>query len=147
MLRAAEAVLGCRLVSKPVDLGTCRLVLDGRSDKPRVLCEAFARVGSIKPAHEDKVMKDALRLFVAGRMLGRKYRKVLLFMDERVAGSFRKGWKAAALKVLGVELLVVDVNRQVRESVVAAQGRQATGSARRRVARPSRPLRRPKNAR
>jgi hypothetical protein len=66
-----------------------------------VLCEIFAHCGSLRSGQVRKVMDDAARLRLAGRVVGGANRLVLAFADEAAARSFRSGWRERHSKPTG----------------------------------------------
>lgn len=121
--------LGKRL---SVDLRPRRLLLgdryfeiDGVSDRPPVLVEAWAHQGQPKSAQKSKVTSDAFKLLAAKRLMDGEARLVLLFADEEAARPFTGGtWRAAALREAGIEVVVAELPGQVRDAIRAAQVRQ-----------------------
>lgn len=102
------------------------LEVDGASDSPAILCEAWAHQGKAKSAQKNKVMTDALKLLYARSLLhGDSARMILAFADDAAAAHFRgESWMARALEALGVETVVVDLPAKSRETIRAAQRRQ-----------------------
>jgi len=109
----------------PTGLGSPGVKLDGFSSEHRVLAEAYARHGVLKPAQRHKVATDVLKMVYVEQVLGGTWRKYLCFADEDarscVLGS---GWLADAACAFGVEARVYPLPLQVREAVIAAQKRQ-----------------------
>ena len=104
--------------------------IDGYAPDPPVLCEAWAHVGKPKGGQPLKVMNDALKLMLARSALCDPpgCRTILAFSDEDAAAPFKgNSWRAAALRRLRIEVLVVYLPRAVKDSVVTAQKRQAKG--------------------
>jgi hypothetical protein len=126
MLAALAARLGISLVEKTYPVtGGAKLEIDGVSDEPLVLCEACAHLGSPKAGQKRKIMADAFKLVYAERLLDRKARKIILLADEETAAPFRgRNWVAEAFRTLGIEVEVVDLRPELRESVRQAQVRQ-----------------------
>jgi hypothetical protein len=125
MLELLGATTGVAL--KPYRLltpGRCKINLDGWSEDPLVLCEAWAHQGRAKPAQSAKVMKDALKLIFAERALGQPARKILLFACDQAASCFHTGWPGEALGAFGVELHVVDLAQETRVGLRKARTRQ-----------------------
>lgn len=101
------------------------LEVDAVSDSPPVLCEIWAHQGPPKPAQKAKVMTDAMKLLYARTLLpvgSRDCRMLLVFADGLAAAHFqRTSWMAAALRAVGIELVVVDLPDDVRVRVQQAQ--------------------------
>lgn len=102
--------------------------IDGYAADPPILCEAWAHVGKPKGGQLLKVMNDALKLMLARSALYDPpgCRTILAFSDEDAAAPFKgNSWRAAALRHLRIDVLVVNLPRAVKDSVVTAQKRQA----------------------
>ena len=98
--------------------------VDGCTEDRAVLCEAWAHQGRPKSAQKAKVLTDAAKLFVAGQAVG-ALRKIIAFGDPEAAVWFRgKSWMAEALRVMGIEIMVVTLPEDLRASLRAAQTRQ-----------------------
>ncbi len=109
----------------------CPLELDGVSDNKMVYAEAYARVGELKPAQEQKVATDILRLALVTRGKESETQRYLVFGDEEAANAVRgRKWLACACEVLGVEVRVFEFSKEKREELENAQKGQARGAAR-----------------
>jgi hypothetical protein len=125
MLTLLEVRLGIKLEKHRLHTpGGARIQLDGWCEEPLVLCESWAHQGLAKPAQSAKVMRDALKLIFAERVLGKPARKILLFGCGEAASCLQKGWPAEALKAFGVELHIVDLAAKIRDGLRSAQTRQ-----------------------
>ncbi len=101
------------------------LEIDGFSEAPRILCEAWAHIGKPKPAQKNKVMADAMKLIFASSLGPAPEKLILVFADEDAASYFRgDSWMAQALKARGIETHVVKLPHDVRERILKAQTRQ-----------------------
>jgi hypothetical protein len=99
--------LGVRLEKRrfPLPEGG-RLEVDGVSDSPPMLVEAWAHQGPPKSAQKHKVMTDAIKLLYAARFLTERPRLILLFADHAAAEHFRgRTWMGQLLKGAGATLL------------------------------------------
>ena len=112
-----------RLELRPRGLGW--LELDGYSESPLVLCEAWAHIGSPKSAQVAKVMKDALKLLYVSKLRKGKGRRILLFADRAAAGFFQdRGWMAQCLRAYRIEVVVASLPPGFRVGIKKAQKRQ-----------------------
>lgn len=118
--------LGVQLIGKRVHLERgSYLEVDGYCHSPRVLCEIRAHIGSPKSAQKNKVMKDGLMLLFAKMRFGEDARCILVFGDKDAAAHFTgTSWMAECLARLGVEIQVIEMPPELRETVLAAQQRQ-----------------------
>ncbi len=130
ILAAVGKRFGVELEKKSIalDSDSKAMEIDGYAPDPPILCEAWAHVGTSKGAQLLKVMNDALKLMLARSVLCDPpgCRAILAFSDEDAAAPFKgNSWRAAALRRLRIEVLVVNLPRAVKASVVTAQKRQA----------------------
>lgn len=118
--------LSCNLEPKRIHLPNGgRLELDGYSEDPFVICEAWAHQGPPKSAQKFKVMNDAMKLITARRVIGVHARAVLLFADEGAANHLRgRSWQATALAESHIEIMVANLEDEVRAQIRNAQIRQ-----------------------
>jgi hypothetical protein len=68
-------------------------------------------------------MADALKLVAVSKHLA-GVRPMLVLTDEAAAGGVRGGWRGAALRALGIEVVTVPLCDAIAERVRAAQVRQ-----------------------
>jgi hypothetical protein len=134
--REAEAVIidgvagmvGATLKKRRLSLSDGSWVeVDGYSGSPAVVCEAWAHIGPPKSAQKNKVMTDALKLFVCrlSHFKDAECRAILAFCDENAARHFTGlTWMAEALRSLEIEVMVVPVPGDLRSAVLKAQERQ-----------------------
>lgn len=101
------------------------LELDGYSEEPPIISEAWAHIGPPKSAQKSKVAKDAFKLLLAEKLLNRDFRKILVFADSRAAAHFLgRSWIARGLDAAGIEVKVFELPDRIREMVLGAQRRQ-----------------------
>ena len=114
-------------------IGPAAVIVDAfaESQDEVVLLEVNARVGTaMKTATKNKVLKDTLKMLLIERTLapqwvGKRVRKLLVFLDPIARGSFGpKAWPNQAWAEFGVETVVVDVPEPHRTALVAAQKAQ-----------------------
>jgi len=99
--------------------------LDGADEDRTVLVECWAHQGPAKVAQKSKLVVDAVKLHWIAGTLAHAPRKLLCVSDEAAVGHLRgRSWQAAAISDLGVEIVVVALPDEVRNSVLAAQRRQ-----------------------
>jgi hypothetical protein len=97
----------------------------GVSQDPPVLTEVCAHQGQLKSGQKQKLMANAFKLLYAERLLAVQARKIMVLADADAAEAFRKrSWIAAAFEALNIEVLVLPLPQEVRESIRQAQGRQ-----------------------
>jgi hypothetical protein len=86
--------------------------VDGYCEKPPILCEAWAHIGTPKPAQKSKILKDALKLIFLEKKLRAKHQKILVFADEEARKSFISGssWATACLCEYRFDTLVIPLS-------------------------------------
>jgi hypothetical protein len=126
MIRLVAQSLGVAVAKRRFELPAGGwLEIDGFSEAPRVLCEAWAHIGKPKSAQKNKVMADAMKLIFASALGPAPERLILAFADEDAASHFRgDSWMAQALKAKNIETVVVELPNDVRRRVLLAQKRQ-----------------------
>lgn len=126
MLGLLSARLGVVLARRRVHLPDGSYAdLDGLSDDPPVMVEAWAHQGPPIGGQRNKVLADALKLSHVAGQLGEGHRMVLCLSDPDAARPFLgRSWYAGALRTLGVEVAVVELDEEVRAGIRAAQARQ-----------------------
>jgi len=117
--------LGVPLQKRELDLTTCAIQIDGYSENPPIMCEAWAHRGKPKGGQPHKVLTDAFKLLFADTVLGKKHRKILVFADEAARKPFvEHGWQAQCLEHFGFETYVVSLPKEQLERIKKAQERQ-----------------------
>jgi hypothetical protein len=98
--------------------------VDGASADGLILVEAFANQGAMRGAQLKKVSEDAFKLVTLAK--GRTDMKLIIaFADQRAAKSFLgRSWKAEALRLWSIEVVVVELTADVCSGITDAQVRQ-----------------------
>ena len=82
----------------------CKVVIDGYSKDPPIICEAWVHCGKPKGGQPSKVMEDALKLLFTEKCLKKEHTKILLFCDEDSRKHFTgKSWQAKCLLDYGIK--------------------------------------------
>ena len=126
LIHALSSSLGVALEEERLELGEgCIVVVDGYSDKPPILCEAWVHYGSPRGAQFYKIMKDAFKLVFIEKRKGGIYKKMLLFCDEDARKPFTGGsWQAQCLRDHGIETEVYRLPKELEQRIKKAQKRQ-----------------------
>jgi hypothetical protein len=126
IVAALSAQLGATLTKRPFELPEGgRLEVDGASDDPPILSEAWAHQGPINAGGRTKVATDALKLLFAARQLPRRARLILAFADEEAARYFQgSSWLGQVIRGEGIEIFVVEISVELRDEILRAQTRQ-----------------------
>jgi hypothetical protein len=124
-LTAVANQLGVTLTPRRLALpGGATADVDGVTSDESVLVEVFAHRGALKGGQRGKIARDALKLITLGQHRPGA-RLILALADEAAAKPLRaKSWLAEALSTFKVEVLVVDLDPEVRAGIRAAQVRQ-----------------------
>ena len=123
--------LNVTLESKELNLNDgCKVQIDAYSEKERILCDIYARIGELKPGQDDKVAVDILKLIYVSKSLGGKWRKIFCFTDKRASKKLTgNGWIAKAAKKFGVKVMVAPQDDAENKKRIATQKRQAEGNS------------------
>jgi hypothetical protein len=99
--------------------------VNGASDDNAVLVEITAHVGRVRGAQGHKLAADAFKLIWVSSRLG-STRRILAVVDDEVAAYLRhpKAWLTTAREDNQVEVIQVQLQESVRDSIVAAQKMQ-----------------------
>jgi hypothetical protein len=100
------------------------LQVDGFCSKPLVVCEVFSHIGSMKSGQQRKVASDMLKLLLCEKLLRRKARKLLVFVDDSAADIVQRGWHGEAFKRFGFECHVARLSGRMAGAIKSAQERQ-----------------------
>jgi hypothetical protein len=91
----------------------------------KVIVEAYAHIGALKGAQNNKVKGDILKLIFIEEKLGKGWKKILCFADEAVAKYVLSGsWVAEAVRTFGIEVYVMHLPEEQLECIRSAQKRQ-----------------------
>lgn len=127
MLDALGSKLGTTLNPTTLTLEWgVRVELDGANHDRSVLVECWAHQGAPRGGQNSKPILDAFKLLWLASTMTSRPRLILCLSDEAAARPFTtaKSWRAQALRDVGVDVIVVDLDADVRGSIVAAQVRQ-----------------------
>ncbi len=126
LVNALSDHLGIALESKVLQLGDdCTIQIDGYSDEPPVVCEAWAHIGKLRGSQPDKVMADAFKLLFCEKLLRKKFRKILLFADDNAKRYFSGvNWQAKCLREHNIEVIALRLPAALLNKIAKAQERQ-----------------------
>lgn len=108
-----------------LELDGVAVELDGWSRSAPAAVEVYARVSMPKGGAVKKPMDDAMRLLLVQRHHP-DVKLVLAFATDEVADAFRTGggWRAAALRAAGIDVVSAGIQGDLLESLLAAKKRQ-----------------------
>jgi hypothetical protein len=125
MLALLGEQLGVDLMPGRVEIEGSWVQVDGVCQNPPILVEAWAHHGIVKPAQRNKVSADILKLATAAESFGVRPRLILLFADETAAAEVTgRSWRATACRHHGVEVVVVEIPEDLKQSILEAQATQ-----------------------
>jgi hypothetical protein len=131
ILAFASAKLGVPIESHWVDIEPrIRLQVDGFNESAKVLCEACAHIGKLKPAQERKIEGDVLKMLFIEKRLPGLWKKYLLFADAVAAAKYSgaNSWLAKCCREFNIEIMVATLSDGTRAHILAAQKRQHMGN-------------------
>ena len=101
--------------------------VDGYSEEPPILCEIYSRIGKMRVAQTNKVVKDILKMLLIEKMQNQKFRKIIVFADDEAAQPFMtdESWYSKVKVNFDIEISVVGVSKELKESIEIAQKRQS----------------------
>lgn len=98
---------------------------DFYSEKELIVGEIFVHIGKPKKAQDNKIANDILKMLLLQKVTGKTYRKILVVCDEL---EFKKlnGLSALSesIRQFGIEVMLVDINDELRAKIQEAQNRQ-----------------------
>jgi len=114
------------LESRKVLINDTLFQVDGYSENPPILCEIYSRIGRMKVAQTNKIGKDILKMLLIEKMQNKTFRKIIAFADTEAAYSFSGGesWYSKLKDNFNIEILVIDIPPELKESLLIAQKRQ-----------------------
>jgi hypothetical protein len=105
----------------------CKVVIDGYSKDPPIICEAWVHCGKPKGGQPSKIMEDALKLLFTEKCLKKEHTKILLFCDEHSRKYFTgKSWQAKCLLGCGIKTEVYPLTEEQEQRLKEAKKLQQT---------------------
>ena len=103
---------------------------DFYSEEELVIGEIFSHMGKNKPAQNNKIANDVLKMLLLEKVTGKQYRKILVVCDEdelkKLTGLSSL---AESIRQFGVEVMYVEIDKALRKSLLCAQDRQKMTNA------------------
>ena len=98
---------------------------DFYSEEDLVIGEIFAHIGKNKPAQNNKIANDVLKMLLLEKVTGKQYRKIIVVCDEDELDKLT-GLSALAesIRQFDVEIMYVEIDEELRERILNAQSRQ-----------------------
>lgn len=127
MLAALGKRLGVALAPRRIfHPSGARVEVDGADDGLTILVECWAHQGSAKVAQKNKLVVDATKLNWIANSLDPKPERLILCVSDPAAVGHLSGvsWQAQAIRELGVEIEIVNLDPSIVSALNAAQKRQ-----------------------
>lgn len=103
---------------------------DFYSEEDLVIGEIFAYIGKNKKAQNNKIANDILKMLLLEKVAGKQYRKILVVCDEdelkKLTGLSSL---AESIRQFGVEVMRVEIDKELRKSLLCVQDRQKMTNA------------------
>lgn len=115
-----------QLEKRKLSIGTKQMIeIDGFNETNKVLCEAFAHIGELKPAQKNKVMADILKMLLIEKIYGGDWKKIIAFADNKTAHLFQCATLyGKVVKTFGIDIQIVKLEPETCNKVQLAQKRQ-----------------------
>ena len=98
---------------------------DFYSDKEKVIGEIFAHIGKLKPAQSHKICADILKMMLFEKANNVELRKMIVVcsdaIEEQLTGN---SYVSEAIRQFGIEPVRIDIDPELRESLLWTQERQ-----------------------
>lgn len=126
ILSLLNAKFQLNLESRKVLISDTLFQVDGYSENPPILCEIYSRIGKMKVAQHNKIGKDILKMLLIEKMQHKTFRKIIAFANEEAAQPFKESesWYSKLKEEFEIEIIVIDIPLELKESLVIAQKRQ-----------------------
>lgn len=130
----AEELLGVTLEKNPkiflADNAFTYIQPDFYSEDNLIVGEIFAHIGKPKKAQDNKIANDILKMLLLEKITGQQYRKIIVVCDEAEKKKL-EGLSALAesIRQFGIEILLVEIENDLRTQLLEAQNRQKMTNA------------------
>lgn len=125
LVSGVSSQIAVSLTKSTLQIGGCKVEIDGFNALHRVACEAYAHVGSLKAGQSRKLATDVLKLAMVDKHLGHGCRKIIVVAGaEAQAWLTGTCWQAGAIREFGIEVMRVELPANVHAKVLATQALQ-----------------------
>lgn len=119
---------------KKTCLKTIDFEFDFYSAERKIIGEVYAGIEPINPGSVKKIIADCLKLVFAEKLLGSKYSKRIVFVDNSVKSKFEgKSWAAKAIEQFRIKLSLEPLLKSDRLRLEQARKRQARSNVKNRI--------------
>lgn len=126
------------IIDKLVDFHGCELLnkIEGYSFEPdffnkerRIVGEIYCGIEKLKSAQKHKIMADCFKLVAIEKVLGGKWEKYIIVVDEKIKKSLEgpKTWSKLAMDELGITLKLLLPNDKELIDLQKAKEKQQKG--------------------
>ncbi len=99
--------------------------MDGFDEEKKIICEIYARIGTLKPGQKQKVASDFLKMLLVEKTKNCQLDKYFIFVDEEAAKQVEgKSWLSCAAKNFCINIEVIELSEKQKKSLEIAQKRQ-----------------------
>ena len=95
---------------------------DFYSEEFSIVGEIFAHIGKPKKAQDNKISNDILKMLLLDKISGKQYRKIIAVCDKKEMKKLMgQSVLAESLKQFGVEVILVELDEDMRTKILKAQ--------------------------
>ena len=95
---------------------------DFYSEEFSIVGEIFAQIGKPKKAQDNKISNDILKMLLLDKISGKQYRKIIAVCDKKEMKKLMgQSVLAESLKQFGVEVILVELDEDMRTKILKAQ--------------------------
>ena len=113
-----NSLLGKELVLKD----NTGVVLDGFNENEGIIVEVYPRIGKLVAEHERKIVTEIMKILLTEKVLNKEFRKIVAVCDDLVYKQLTgSSWKSLAISEFNVEVIKVDIDRTLRNTLLESQ--------------------------
>ena len=118
--------LAVSLAQRTLELGNGKTVqVDGYSEDKKVIAEAYAHIGRLKPGQKKKLGHDVLKLITIEKALGDDWEKYIVVADGPAEKYLTdSSWLSVAVEKFGINIVRADIGPEIKTGIEQAQREQ-----------------------
>ncbi len=121
-----EKVHNCKFSKKREN---SKFQFDFFNEEKKIIGEVYAGIEKLSAGSKRKVITDCFKLIVAEKKFGGKWKKYLVFIDQKIKDSFEgDSWISEAIIEFGIELRKIDLTIEDENNLREAKKRQQLGN-------------------
>lgn len=106
-------------------VGSTYMQPDFYSKEEGIIGEIFVHIGAPKKAQDNKIANDVLKMLLLEKIEGREYKKIIVVCDEQEEKKLiGTSILAECIDKFGVEVKKIDIEDDLRNTLIEAQKRQ-----------------------